>query len=919
MAARIIDGKAVADRRRGALAEKLRGLRSKGIHPCLAAVTVSDDPAWQVYLKNQASACAAVGIRHHIVALGDGASQEDLSERIEALNVDPNVHGIIIQNPLPNELDDLQAKAQLSPDKDVEGVGPANLGLVLAGKPIWAPCTAVAALTLAREALPELRGVETVVVGASTIVGKPIAALLLAAGATVTTCHVDTRDVKAHTKNADLLVVAVGKSGLITADMVKPGAVVIDVGINRVAGSGGKTETVGDVSAEVAQVASALTPVPGGVGALTTTILLEATVAAAERLAHGRPAIDGAALSRILGGVDLSPDTADRLATLLARHLVQTSSGTELRSAFERRLARGVLVLDGAMGTELMAAGIAADRIAMANIDHPDLVQRVHRAYADAGAEALTTNTFTVNRYRCRGNRELAVRLSQAGVRLAREIARGKHFVLGSIGPLGPVVGAEIAVGEAEDAFAEIALAMADAGVDAFFIETMPSTVEAAAALAGVRRVCRQPAMVSRSIDRDDPVELAEFARACEAGGAVAIGVNCAIGPRAMLPVVARLAKLTSLPVSARPNAGFPTRADGRAQFHLRPEYLAEQASAYIAAGAGIIGGCCGVGPAHIHALVERFAHQPVTTRHKREAAVAAKPAEPKQRHPLLQQAIDRRFPIIALMPGRLSPIASSSALDRLAHLGADAIGILAGWPGTHGGARLPARLRHLQDTCGRPAVLELVAANLTLAAAQEMLITAHLIGIDVLLVDSGVFAAETRPDLPSPGCDPADLVALVRRMNSGRDLAGGHLEEATAFTVGVRIAIDRVGQMARYIQEGADFVTLQPVYEPARFRDLMASIAVEVPIFADILLLPDLATAEEIDNELPMLSVPDKLKRRLADNPDEDVRGVLKFLAHWRQRLAGVCLLMPDERTRVAELVLKSIRQAEPSKGRQG
>lgn len=910
MAARVIDGKAVAEARRAALAQKVRALRERGIQPALAAITASNDQAWAVYLKNQAQACAAIGIKHQVEPLPEPCTQDDLNERIEALNVDASVHGIIVQSPLPAHLNDLQAQAQLSPDKDVEGVGPANMGLVLAGKPAAAPCTALAAVALAREAIPDLRGVEAVVVGASKIVGRPIAQLLLAQGATVTTCHIDTRDLAAHTRAAQLLVVAVGKAGLITADMVKPGAVVIDVGINRIPGAGGKTETVGDVHASVANVASALSPVPGGVGAMTTIVLMEATVAAAELLAEAQPAVPGAALARVLGGQELPLDVADRVANLVSRHLVHTPGAKPARSGLERRMAHGMVIFDGAMGSELIAAGVPAGAIAAANIEHPDLVQQVHRAYLDAGAEVLTANTFAVNRFRCDNNREAAVRLLQAGVRLAREVSRGKVFVVGSIGPLGKVIGAEISQPAAEDAFAEIALALADAGVDGFVIETMPSTEEASAALAGVRRMSRLPVIVSRSFDRDDPSELAEFARACESGGAAAIGINCATGPRAMVNVVGRLVKLTRLPVLARPNAGFPSRVDGRLQYHLRPDYFVEQAQAFAARGVNLIGGCCGVGAAHIKALAQALAHKPMPPRPQNDPAAPKAAAPQQETHPLLHLAKQGEFPVLAFCPGRLSPIASAAALERLAKAGAEAVGILSGWPGAHRGTRLPARLRHLQDSTGKTAVLELIAEGMTLPMAQEILLTAHLLGIRIVLIDSGVFAAESRADAQSRGCDPVELLAAIARMNAGRDLGGSHLEERTAFTVGVRVAAARVDQIDRYVAEGAHFLTVQPVYDPKRFRAVMERMRTDLPLFAEVLLLPDSATADEIDNELPALSVPDKLKKRLAADPDEDVKGVVRFLTYWRSRLAGVCLLLPDDRTQPAEAVLRAVRR---------
>ena len=934
MPARLIDGKAIAEERRARLADQVAALQARGIQPCLAAISVHVDAGWSVYLKNQAAACARVGIRHQVVTVDPQATQEDLSEVIEELNVDSRVHGIILQSPLRrfaqgqtpvgDGLSDFLAQALLSPDKDVEGVSPSNLGMVLAGKPALAPCTAVAAVELAKAAAHdlgrELRGMEAVVVGASTIVGKPVAQLLLAAGATVTVCHLDTRDLTAHTSKADLVIVAVGKAGLLKPEHIRAGAIIIDVGINRVPGPDGKSLIVGDVAPEVAQVAGALTPVPGGVGALTTTILLEATANAADRLADLRPAVDGAALGRVLGGpgLELSPDVADRIANLLSRHLVGAPGNRPLRSALERRLAKGVLVLDGAMGSELIARGVASAAIARANVDHPDLVQDVHQAYVAAGAEAITTNTFGVNRFRLQGDRELVARLASAGVRLARLAAQGaksRVFVLGSIGPLGPVVGADLTPAEAEEAFGEVAMTLADAGVDGFIIETMPSTAEAVAALGGIRRASRLPALVCRSLDRDDPAELADFARAAAAAGATAVGINCAAGPRALLPVVARLAQVSSLPVVARPNAGFPTRVDGVPRYHLRPDYLVTQARAYVAAGASLVGGCCGVGPEHIAALAKALAGAPLPVRAEFSESLWIRDQAITTPTVTTSSLLATPFPILAFVPGRLSPTAGGAALQRLAAAGANAVGLLTGWPGSGRGARLPARLRHLQDVTGKPAVLELIAADTTLPAAQELLLTAHLVGVRTVIIDDGVFSSETRADVVNVGCEAAALLRAVKTLNQGRDLGGTRLEEPTAFTVGVRLSAARARSLGdagideTYVRAGADFLTLQPVYQPAEFRALMGAITPKVPLFAEILVLPDAATADELDNELPTLSVPDKLKQRLTADPDEDAKGVLRFLSAWRSRLAGVCLLLPDERTAQAEAVIRALR----------
>ncbi len=903
----LIDGKLVSERRRALLRERVQTLVARGIQPCVLALSVREDHGWSVYLKGQASACAAVGILHRQMVLPPGSTQDDLLERIESLNLDPAVHGILLQSPLGEGFDAFQAQARLSPDKDVEGVGPANLGLLFSGRPALAPCTALSAVALAKEAIPDLRGVEAVVIGASIIVGKPVAQLLTAAGATVTLCQITTKDVQAHSRRADLVVVAVGKAGLVKPDWIKPGAVVVDVGINRLTGPDGKSITVGDVDPAVATVAGALTPVPGGVGSLTTTILLESTVDAAERLGFGAPALDPTALTRLLGGADLPAGAAERVALLLARHLPGLAGVAASGTAFDRRLAAirggaGALILDGAMGSELIDRGIAPQAVAAANLDHPDLVLEVHRAYRHAGAEVLTTNTFGANRFQI-ADRDRLLRTLTAGARLARQAADGA-LILGSIGPLGPVVGAELTPTAAADAYAEVALALADAGVDGFALETMPSTDEAAAALLGIRRISRLPVVVSRAIERADPAELVEFARRMEEGGAAAVGVNCAAGPRTLLPVVATLAGASRLPILARPNAGFPTRDGAMLRYHLRPEYLVAQARSYLAAGVGILGGCCGVGPRHIQALAALRGEVPGLAVPVRlvDAATTTVPE-----HPLLTALLTGGFPTIALVAGRLAPAEAAAAATRLSKAGVSAVGLLTGWPGSPRGPRLVAALAHAAQAAERPGVLELVAGEVTLAEAEERLLSAHLLGIRLVLIDAGVFAGAPRFDHPR-GADALALLWLVRRLNEGRGLAGSRLDHRASFVAGVRVPMTDI-RHGEYAAAGAAFLTIPPVYEPPRFRARLAELGeAGLPVLAEILLLPDAATADELDNELPALSVPAALHDRLAADPDEDVRGVLRFLSAWRGQVAGLCVLVPDARTGPAETVLRSL-----------
>ena len=906
MPAELIDGKAISIERQAALAERVTQLRDRGIHPCLAAVSVGGDAAWEVYQKRQAKACDKVGIDYRRETLPADATQQDLSEAIESLNADPDVHGIIIQSPLPGNLNTLSLQAQLSPAKDVEAVSPANLGLILADRHRVAPCTAVAAMILAQAACADLRGKEVVVIGASVIVGKPIAQLLLAHGATPTVCHIDTQDVAAHTKRADIIFVAVGRPGLLTKEMVKPGAIIIDVGINRVKGADGKHKVVGDVAADVAEVAGKLTPVPGGVGSVTTTVLMEATVDAACSQQEQRPSFDGHILSSALGdrAKDLPADLADDLARLMSQHMVQLPGDANLRSPFERRLDQGVLILDGANGTELIARGVAVDEIDAANVEHAALVKEVHQAYIDAGVDVLTANTFGCNRYRL-GSIETAIRYAQAGIRNARQVSRGRALIFASMGPLGRVIGAEIAHDEAVDAFAEMAMAMSDAGADGFCIETMTSTAEARAAVQGVRQVSRLPIMVTRNLQRDDAAEIKEFVDAMEQLQVQAIGVNCFTGVRSLTQVIARMATESSLPIIARPNAGHPQHVDGHYCYHLSSDYFFSKARDYVAAGAQLVGGCCGIGPQHIAKLVEKraelvTANGELTIRAQTEVHKAAYHCPIKQR---LDAGEFIRFAMMAPM----SPHAAERIAQSLSDI--DGIGVLNAWgAATQRSVADVARLRHIQDAGQAPAILEINAHD-DILQIQQQLLNADLLGIHIVVIDAGVFAAQPQQAHQQRGrLSHVQLIHLVRQLNSGRDVSGSRLESQCNFTVAVRIKPNELKQLQHYADAGADIALLQPVYDARLFRESMKASDNALPVIAEVLILPDAETAEEIDNEIPALSVPEHLKERLNSNPAEDIQGVLKFITYWREQLAGVCLLLPNEDVEAAAQVLAAM-----------
>jgi len=255
--------------------------------PQLVAVMVGDNAGARMYAKMQDKSCAEVGIAYELKEFDEGISEADLLGEIESLNEDESVDGLILQMPVPEHINARTVQATIAPQKDVDGVNPTNLGRVVMGHSEAAPCTAQAAVRLVEETGIDLYGAEVVVVGHSEIVGKPVALLLLDEFATTSVCHIGTSDagmLKEHTKGADILIVAVGVAGLIKGDMIKPGAAVIDVGINRVKDpETGKSKTVGDVAFdEAVEVAGIITPVPGGVGPITTAMLLHSTLLAAK-------------------------------------------------------------------------------------------------------------------------------------------------------------------------------------------------------------------------------------------------------------------------------------------------------------------------------------------------------------------------------------------------------------------------------------------------------------------------------------------------------------------------------------------------------------------------------------------------------------------------------------------------------------
>ncbi|NSL53897.1 bifunctional methylenetetrahydrofolate dehydrogenase/methenyltetrahydrofolate cyclohydrolase FolD [Uliginosibacterium aquaticum] len=291
MTARNIDGVALSAQVRGEIAQRAAELTAQGVQPSLAVILVGGDPASAVYVRNKVAGCEKAGIRSLKFEYPADVAPEEVFAKIAELNADASVHGILVQLPLPKQFDEDKVLEAISPEKDVDGFHAENFGLLLQGRKSFYPCTPWGVMKMLDSENVQIKGAEAVVIGRSNIVGKPMAVMLLSRGATVTVCHSQTKDLAFHTKRADIVVAAVGRPNFLKGDMIKPGAVVIDVGINRLTEGPNAGKLCGDVEFDSArEVASLITPVPGGVGPMTITMLLANTVESAQRALEAKNA-----------------------------------------------------------------------------------------------------------------------------------------------------------------------------------------------------------------------------------------------------------------------------------------------------------------------------------------------------------------------------------------------------------------------------------------------------------------------------------------------------------------------------------------------------------------------------------------------------------------------------------------------------
>ena len=582
------------------------------------------------------------------------------------------------------------------------------------------------------------------------------------------------------------------------------------------------------------------------------------------------------------------------------------------RKPFLEALHDRVFLFDGGIGTELYGRGVFVNRcFDELSLSAPELVRQVHTDYVDVGADVIETNTYGANRVKLSkygfGEHTLAINLAAA--RLAREAAGGNVYVAGAIGPLGIRIEpwGPTSVAEAEEFFREQAEALAKGGVDLFVLETFSDLNEIHAAMRAVRAVSPLPVVASMTIEEDgnslEGTAPEVFAARLAEWGADVVGINCGVGPAAMLAAVERIAETTDRRICVMPNAGRPRNIDGRSLYLCSPDYFASYARRFIKAGAQIVGGCCGTTPDHIRAI--------------RRAIRALRPAEHTVVHPPLEPAA----PAVSVRRAEKSALAAALAGGKFVACaevpppaGSDAAAILEGAralrrqgldavviperPSASARMTPQAFAQLLRSEAGLETVVEYGCRDRNLTGMQADLLGAWVLGLRNLLVVTG---DPFTTDLFDPGegvfdVDSIGLANMVRRLNQGIDIGGNPIGPPTAFHVGVRLdpcAADREREIRRLewkLEAGVDYAVTQPLFDVAALERFVADVPVPIPIVASIVPLESLQDAEFLINELRVV-IPEAYQDRMR-RAEEEGRGPAEGLAIAREvlgRLKGL------------------------------
>jgi homocysteine S-methyltransferase len=604
-----------------------------------------------------------------------------------------------------------------------------------------------------------------------------------------------------------------------------------------------------------------------------------------------------------------------------------------MREAFLNKLDKRVIVCDGAMGTMLFAKGIPLSRcFDELNLSEPQRVKEVHLGYVKAGAELIETNTFGATRPRLEkyGLASRVREVNLAGARLAREVAGDELYVAGSVGPLGlrlePLGSTRRA--EARAFFREQMEALVEGGVDLIIAETMTDLGEAREALLAAREICQLPVIIQMTIQEDGSTPTGahpeDLARQLDAWGADVIGINCGVGPAAVLEALERMARVTSRKLSAQPNAGLPRTIDGRNIYLSSPEYMAGYAKRFIEAGARLLGGCCGTTPEHIRALKAAVRSLAPAQARSSVAVVprevkALEPVAVEKRSRLAEKLYRNQFPILVeiLPPKGADPTRELEGAQYLASHGIDGVNIP---DGAGSSARMSALTLAalLQQRVAIEVLLHYSARDRSVLAIQSDFLGAHALGLrNVLALTRDRGQLSTALEAGVFEVDAVGIANILSNLNRGLDVGGNPLGTQTGFLVGVSLnpcAVDVEKELLRYrlkLEAGADFAVTQPVFNVeqfARFLDRASEGGAQrVPVIASVVPLTSYRNAEFMNNEVPGVSVPPAIMERMkrADTGDaaraEGLRIAQETLLALRGIVEGVQITAPFGRYAMA------------------
>ncbi len=634
-----------------------------------------------------------------------------------------------------------------------------------------------------------------------------------------------------------------------------------------------------------------------------------------------------------------------------------------MKHPFLERLERGVVLADGAMGTLLYERGISFDRsFDLLNLTDPELIRKIHREYIRAGAEVIETNTFGGNclRLAAHGAAHEARRVCRAGAQLARnarEEAGEAVFVAGALGPLGKPVAPVGIVSreEAAEAYREQAEGLVEGGVDLLILETQTDIEEAIVAIGAIRSATDLPLVVEFTFTEDGRTLYGAYpediVRALQGRRVDLIGANCSVGPQALLEIVERLRRRTEIPISVMPNAGLPRFMGGRFLYLASPEYMAEYAVRFAAAGATLVGGCCGTTPAHIRRMREaiRAGAAPAggpdrlgdsLTLRADTAAVADAPtperaeaADPAARSALAAKLHAGAFVMsVEVDPPRgVRPRKMIEGAQMLKRAGIDAINV-ADSPMARVRMSSLALATMITHQVGMETILHFTCRDRNLMGIQSDLMGAHALGIRNILALTG--DPPSIGDFPSSTAvydvDSVGLIGVLRRLNAGTDLAGNSIGEATRFVIGCAVnpvAEDRAAEVERFrrkIEAGAEFAMTQPLYEIEPLLDLLQRVGEpRIPILLGLLPLQSYRHAEFLHNEVPGIVIPDWARQAMREAGDRGIETGIEMcrdlLLQARNRVEGAYLMPSFGRYEVVARVAEAVRPAGPSDGASG